>query len=237
MSNSIQAQIARRHMNRFFHFQSDMVPPTGALQNLTLELHVACLRNDADRVTQLMSMGAKRDALNESGASALEVAEQLNRTNIVKCLMANVDVEKEGVLELLYAIRRGQSTVVRALMEMGVKQQLQDEVVFRGVFLMACAISNPLVVNALLRYGPGLNVAVFEEIFVRIARTTSNLATAEFIQEICDEQRRRGSRADRATGQLPTSNSLDRMFNEIIEMPQSSGVNVVEEEKDKDEYW
>ncbi|PLB45406.1 hypothetical protein P170DRAFT_364014 [Aspergillus steynii IBT 23096] len=168
-----------------------MVPLDDPLKNFTVALHFACLQNDADQVTQLMRMGARRDALSESGASALEVADQLNRVEVVKRLMADVDVEKMGLLELLYAIRRGQSTVVHALMEMGVKEQLQDIVVFRGVFLMACAFSNTLVVNALIRHGRPLNVAAFEEILVYIARLANNHAIAELIREISGEQRRR----------------------------------------------
>lgn len=192
-------------MDRYIHLPIVMLPSPAQLHNLTVELHLACLQNDPDRVTQLMGLGAGRDDLNESGASALEVAEQLNRVEIVKRLMADVDVEKAGMLELLYAIRRGQSTVVQALMEMGVKQQLHDGMVFRGIFLMACAISNAFVVNALVQHGPSINVVAFEEISVYIAQLTGNHVVAEFIHQIGGEQRRRALRANVVSSLCPPS--------------------------------
>ncbi|KAE8384404.1 hypothetical protein BDV23DRAFT_166807 [Aspergillus alliaceus] len=158
--------------------------------NITRELHVACLLDDADRVTELLAIGADRDAVSHAGYSALDVADLLNRVSIVKRLLAHVNIHETGMLELMYAIRQGRSTVVRALLEMGLNDQLQDEALFRGVFLMACYIGTTFVINALVKYGPGLYVSPFEDMFVHVAMFLNNIEVADTIRDIADTERR-----------------------------------------------
>lgn len=135
-------------------------------------------------------MGADRDAVSHAGYSALDVADLLNRVSIVKRLLAHVNIYETGMLELMYAIRQGRSTVVRALLEMGLNDQLQDEALFRGVFLMACYIGTTFVINALVKYGPGLYVSPFEDMFVHVAMFLNNIEVADTIRDIADTERR-----------------------------------------------
>jgi ankyrin repeat protein len=167
-------------------------PPRSARAsfNITRELHVACLLDDVDRVTELLSMGADHDAVSHAGYTALDVADLLNRVNVTKRLLAHVNIQENGMLELMYAIRQGKSTVVRALLEMGLNDQLRDEALFRGVFLMACYIGTTFVVNALVKYGPGLFISPFEDMFVQVALFLNNTEVADTIRDIADTERR-----------------------------------------------
>ncbi|KAA8647481.1 hypothetical protein EYZ11_004399 [Aspergillus tanneri] len=229
--DTLEVELPRRILNRFYPFPNAVLHPHLTAWNLGLALHLACLQDDGERVTQLQLMGASRHALNESGVTVLEVAERMNRVNIIKRLMADVNIAVVGILEMLYAIRRGQATVVRALMEMGVKQQLQDEVLFRGVFVMACTISNVFVVQALLKHGPPLSVAPFEELLVLVARHTNHHEIAEFIHEVSDDERRRTARDTESysfLGNMFSEENFNRLFDEFIQMPNIPNTHTAE---------
>ncbi|KAL5356336.1 hypothetical protein BJX96DRAFT_171520 [Aspergillus floccosus] len=156
--------------------------------DLTRELHVACLTDNLDRVTDLLRLGADRESVNHAGLNALNVADFLHRVEVVKRLMVDVDIEQAGVMQLLYAIQRRQSTVVQALLEMGVKDHM-DEDLHRGVFLIACSFGNTFVVDALVKYGPGICVSPLENMFVQVAMATKNVAVAARVGEMAEEER------------------------------------------------
>ncbi|KAB8206480.1 ANK ankyrin repeat protein [Aspergillus parasiticus SU-1] len=197
--------------------------------NITRELHVACLLDDAERVTELLAMGADRDAVSYAGYSALDVADLLNRVSIVKCLLAHVNIQETGMLELMYAIRQGRSTVVRALLEMGLNEQLQDEALFRGVFLMACYIGTTFVVNALVKYGPGLFISPFEDMFVHVAMFLNNTEVADTIRDIADIERRKMFRDVEAYmlpyAYLEATEDTDKFFSDFLNDSNSPDFN------------
>ncbi|KAE8416894.1 hypothetical protein BDV36DRAFT_309742 [Aspergillus pseudocaelatus] len=199
--------------------------PASASFNITRELHVACLLDDIERVVELLAMGADRDALSYAGYSALDVADLLNRVSVVKCLLAKVNIQETGMLELMYAIRQGRSTVVRALLEMGLNDQLQDEALFRGVFLMACYIGTTFVVNALVKYGPGLFISPFEDMFVHVAMFLNNTEVADTIRDIADIERRKMFRDVEAymlpNSYLEVTEDTDKVFSDFLNDPNS----------------
>ncbi|KAF7595176.1 hypothetical protein BBP40_007143 [Aspergillus hancockii] len=202
-------------------------PPRSARAsfNPTRELHVACLLDDAERVTELLAMGADRDAASHSGYTALDVADLLNRVNVTKRLLAHVNIRETGMLELMYAIRQGKSTVVRALLEMGLNDQLRDEALFRGVFLMACYISTTFVVNALVKYGPGLFVSPFEDMFVQVALFLNNTEVADTIRDIADTERRNMFRDVEgyilSDAYIGVTEDADKLFSDFLNDPYS----------------
>ncbi|GAB1202179.1 hypothetical protein BDV32DRAFT_153371 [Aspergillus pseudonomiae] len=197
--------------------------------NITRELHIACLLNDSERVTELLAMGANRDAISHAGYSALDVADLLNRVSVVKRLLAPVNIRETGMLELMYAIRQGRSTVVQALLEMGLNDQLQDEVLFRGVFLMACYIGTTFVVNALVKYGPGLSISPFEDMFVHVAMFLNNTEVADTIRDIADIERRNMLRGVEAymlsSPYLEATEDTDDFFSDFLNDPNTSDFN------------
>ncbi|GMG37785.1 unnamed protein product [Aspergillus oryzae] len=174
--------------------------PTRTSFNITRELHVACLLDDAERVTELLAMGADCDAVSYAGYSALDVADLLNRVSIVKCLLAHVNIQETGMLELMYAIR-------------------QDEALFRGVFLMACYIGTTFVVNALVKYGPGLFISPFEDMFVHVAMFLNNTEVADTIRDIADLERRKMFRDVEAT------EDTDKFFSDFLHDSNSPDFN------------
>ncbi|OGM39636.1 hypothetical protein ABOM_011646 [Aspergillus bombycis] len=194
--------------------------------NITRELHIACLLDDAERVTELLAMGANRDAVSHAGYSALDIAELLNRVRVVKRLLAHVNIRETGMLELMYAIRQGRSTVVRALLEMGLNDQLQDEVLFRGVFFMACYIGTTFVINALVKYGPGLSISPLEDTFFHVAMFLDNREVADTIRDIADIERRNMLRGVEAhmlsSSYLETTEDTDKFFSGFLNDPNSS---------------
>ncbi|KAL4898329.1 hypothetical protein BDV59DRAFT_3156 [Aspergillus ambiguus] len=157
--------------------------------DLTRELHVACLINNLDRVDDILQMGADPNSVNYVGLSAYDVADLLNRTDVMRRLMSNMNTAKDGISELVRAVRKRHSTVVRILMEMGVNEQL-DEDLFRSIFVLACSFSSTLVVDALIKYGPGITVFLHEDMLVQIALSMGNYQVAEHVREIADEERR-----------------------------------------------
>ncbi|KAI9924550.1 hypothetical protein ASPWEDRAFT_28302 [Aspergillus wentii DTO 134E9] len=157
---------------------------------LTLELHVACLLDDSQRVVELLAQGADRDALSATGTSALDIADFLDHLDSAKGLMSNINIAQSGGNELLKAIRMGHATIVRALLEMGVKHQLQDDNFFRGVLLMACCISTAVVVNTLVKYGPVICISTHEHLFVQAATVSGNMDIVQAIQKIATDERR-----------------------------------------------
>ncbi|GAB1214927.1 hypothetical protein ATERTT37_004108 [Aspergillus terreus] len=183
--------------------------------DLTRELHVACLTDNLDRVTDLLRTGADRESVNHAGLSALDVADFLYRVEVVKRLMADVDIERAGVMQLLYAIQRGHSTVVQALLEMGVKEHM-DEDLFRGVFLIACSFGSTFVVDALLKYGPGISVSPFENMFVQVAMATKNVAVAARVREIAEEERWRIA-AEAEKYMLPEVDNIADLFSDFLD--------------------
>lgn len=90
---------------------------------------------------------------------------------------------------------------------MGLNDQLQDEALFRGVFLMACYIGTTFVVNALVKYGPGLFISPFEDMFVHVAMFLNNTEVADTIRDIADLERRKMFRDVEVCGPRGSSHS------------------------------
>lgn len=162
-----------------------------AFQTLAADLHVACVLNDSPRVKHLLTLGAHRNAQNASGTTALQLADFLRRVEIVKILLHDVDTKEEGGCELLRAIRMNQATVVQALLEMGVREELEgDEGFFRGALVLTCCVSNVRVLDALVRFGPGVGVVgSIQDVLVQCALVGGNLEVVDGIREIVADER------------------------------------------------
>lgn len=153
--------------------------------DINTSLHIACMLGDESRVKHLLSRGAHRNAENASGTTALELADFLHRVEIVKLLLHDVNIKEVGGYELFKAIRMDHATVVRALLEMGVREELlEDGGFFRGVLVMACCVSNTGVLDVLIRYGPGLEVRPIMDVLIQCAVTAGNLEVVDGIREI-----------------------------------------------------
>lgn len=158
--------------------------------NFSNSLHIACMLNDTRRVQQLLHAGAHRNAENTSGTTALELADFLHRVEIVKLLLHDVDIKENGSYELLRAIRIHRVTVVRALLEMGVREELgRDEAFFRGVLTMACCVGNAAVLGVLAKYGPEVEVVSLRDVLVQCALAAGNMEVAEGIGLIVGAER------------------------------------------------
>lgn len=157
---------------------------------LNQDLHIACMLNNADRVTSLLARGASPSAKNTTGTTVLEMADFLRRLDIAKLLLATMDIESVGAFELFKAIRGNRSTVVRALLELGVKDQLTDQKFYCGVLLLACVVGSPAVLEALVRYGPGFSVSRNEEVLLQVASVAGNMDLVEFITAFAEEERK-----------------------------------------------
>ncbi|KAE8150746.1 hypothetical protein BDV25DRAFT_129299 [Aspergillus avenaceus] len=168
-------------------------PPQGSMLtelNLTRELHVACLLDNADRVTELLALGADRDAISHTGHSALDIADRHNRVEIIKCLLAHVNIQEAGLHELVHAIHQSRPAVVQALLEMGLNEQLQDERIFLGFLAMACCIgTSTAVIHSLIEHGPTFSISPFEDSFASVAISRGNAEVADTIHEIAAVER------------------------------------------------
>ena len=154
-------------------------------------LHIACMLNDTTRVKHLLHAGAHRNAENTSGTTALELADFLHRVEVVKLLLRDVDIKETGGYELLRAIRIHHVTVVRALLEMGVREELgQDEAFFRGVLTMTCCVGNAGVLEVLVKYGPEVEVVSLRGVLVQCALAAGNMEVADSIGHIVSDERR-----------------------------------------------
>lgn len=160
-------------------------------QTLTADLHVACMLNDSPRVKHLLTLGAHRNAENASGTTALQLADFLHRVEIVKLLLHDVDIKGEGGCELLRAIRMDHATVVQALLEMGVREELEgDGGFFKGVLVLACCVSNGRVLDALVRFGPAVGVVgSIKDVLVQCALVAGNLEVVDGIRELVADER------------------------------------------------
>lgn len=160
-------------------------------QTLTADLHIACMLNDSPRVKHLLTLGAHRNAENASGTTALQLADFLHRVEIVKLLLHDVDIKVDGGCELLRAIRMDHATVVQALLEMGVREELEgDSGFFRGVLVLACCVSNGRVLDALVRFGPGVGVVgSIQDVLVQCALVAGNLEVVDGIRELVADER------------------------------------------------
>ena len=160
-------------------------------QTLTADLHIACMLNDSPRVKHLLTLGAQRNAQNASGTTALQLADFLHRVEIVKLLLHDVDIKVDGGCELLRAIRMDHATVVQALLEMGVREELEgDSGFFRGVLVLACCVSNGRVLDALVRFGPGVGVVgSIQDVLVQCALVAGNLEVVDGIRELVADER------------------------------------------------
>lgn len=158
--------------------------------NVSNSIHIACMLNDTTRVQNLLHAGAHRNAENTSGTTALELADFLHRVEIVKLLLHDVDIKENGSYELLRAIRIHRVTVVRALLEMGVREELgRDEAFFRGVLTMACCVGNTAVLGVLVKYGPEVEVVSLRDVLVQCALVVGNMEVAGGIKLIVGAER------------------------------------------------
>lgn len=159
-------------------------------QDLTADLHIACMLGDETRVKHLLSIGAHRNAENDSGTTALELADFLHRVEIVKLLLHDINIKEAGGYELLKAIRMDHATVVRALLEMGVKEELvEDDGFFRSVLVLACCVSDTRVLGTLVKYGPGVEVWTIKDVLIQCAVAAGNMEAVEGIHDLVRSER------------------------------------------------
>lgn len=159
-------------------------------QDLTASLHIACMLGDESRVKHLLSIGAHRNAENDSGTSALGLADFLHRVEIVKILLHDINIKEAGGYELLKAIRMDRATVVRALLEMGVKEELvEDDGFFRSALVLACCVSDTRVLGALVKYGPGVEVFAIKDVLIQCAVAAENLEVVDGIHDLVRNER------------------------------------------------
>ena len=159
--------------------------------DLTYELHVACMLDDPDRVTDLLARGADPQGVNATGASVMEMADFLKRLEVTKRLLAPINIVETGSVELLKAIRLNRPTVVRALLEMGLKDQLNDEDFFRGILILSCCTASSNVVEMLVKYGPGISMMQNEQLLLQVAAAAKSMDVVEFIRKSAEEERLR----------------------------------------------
>lgn len=133
-------------------------------------------------------MGADPDATDGIGLSALDIAHWLNRIITIKHLLVYLDIEEQGATRLIQEISRGRSTVVRALLDLGVREQL-DEEKYRNVLKIACTFGTLHVVNVLVVYAPDFLVSSYEDIFVQAALSARKLLIATYIRDIASWER------------------------------------------------
>lgn len=153
-------------------------------------LHVACMLNDTTRVKDLLHAGAHRNTENASGSTALELADFLRRVEIVKLLLHDINIKEEGYYELLKAIRVHRMTVVQALLEMGMKEELgHDHAFFRGLLTMTCSAGNSAVLETLVKYGPEIEVLSFRDVLVQCALSAGNIEVVDGIGRIVSNER------------------------------------------------
>ena len=99
------------------------------------ELHVAAEKGDAAAVKRLIEGGAQVDALDGSGSTALYVAAQSGRAEIVVLLLAAGANPRHQTMGRYYsigtplhaAVREGHLAAARALLDAGVDPNLPDE--------------------------------------------------------------------------------------------------------------
>ncbi|RJE22518.1 ANK [Aspergillus sclerotialis] len=157
--------------------------------DLTFELHVACMLNDPDRVTDLLARGADPEGLNGTGATVIEMADFLQRLEVTKRLLAHINIVEAGSVELLKAIRLNRPTVVRALLEMGLKDQLSDGEFFKGILILSCCTASSNVVEMLVKYGPGISMVQNEQLLLHVAAVAKSMDVIEFIRKSAEEER------------------------------------------------
>lgn len=183
--------------------------------NLNLNLHIATMLGHADRVTALLRLGADPHAKNAAGSSVLDMADFLHKTEIAKRLLRHLHPQLAasananlgavpgtaavapgagvGAVELLNAIRTNRSTLVRALIELGVHEILlaRDPGFYRGVLLLACCVAGGAVVEVLVKHGPGVSVVQNEGVLVQVAVAAGNSEVVAAVKALVDIERER----------------------------------------------
>lgn len=145
--------------------------------------------DDPDRVTDLLARGADPEGLNGTGATVIEMADFLQRLEVTKRLLAHINIAEAGSVELLKAIRLNRPTVVRALLEMGLKDHLGDEEFFRGILILSCCTASSSVVEMLVKYGPEFSMVQNEQLLLHIATVAKSMDVVEFIRKSAEEER------------------------------------------------
>ncbi|OJJ44152.1 hypothetical protein ASPZODRAFT_135635 [Penicilliopsis zonata CBS 506.65] len=164
----------------------------GEQMTKVLDLQTACMHGNIDQVHGLIDAGVDRNAVAITGMSAVELAGNDRSLAVMKALFRNVDIPKDGRLELSKAIQLGQPFVVQALMELGLKEILQrPPFMFNGFIIMACSKSTPEVIRALIRHGPKANISEHEENFVKCAIWEGKQHNVDCIKALCEEERLR----------------------------------------------
>ncbi|RMJ27866.1 ANK [Aspergillus sp. HF37] len=186
--------------------------------NLNLNLHIATMLDNADRVTALLRLGADPHAKNAAGSSVLDMADFLHKTEIAKRLLRHLHPQLAaaanpnanpgaavagtaavapgagiGAVELLNAIRTNRPTLVRALLDLGVRetQLARDPGFFRGVLLLACCVAGGGVVEVLVKYGPGVSVVQNEGVLVQVAAAAGNIEVVAAVKALVEIERER----------------------------------------------
>ena len=148
--------------------------------------------NQSSRVRTLLARGANPTAPNATGTTAIELADFLHQLDVTKTLLAHLipDLLTSGGYELLRAIRQKRPTVVRALLEMGVSAHFAADLdLFRAILLTACGVGNGAVVENLVRYGPGISIALNEALLVGVARSIGNDEVVRCLRLFAEEER------------------------------------------------
>lgn len=79
---------------------------------------------------------------------------------------------------------------MRALLEMGVSADLSTDLdLFRAILLAACGVGNGAVVENLVRYGPGISIALNEPLMVSVATSVGNGEVVRSLRLFAEEER------------------------------------------------
>lgn len=146
---------------------------------------------DTNKIRELIIKGANPDVKGSSGLTAIEIADFNGKVDVMKCLLVNVNMVESGLSQLVTAIHRKKATVVRALLEMGVKDQLGEVELFRAMVILACSVSSAAVIDSLVKAGPDHPISISEQLFARVATFSGRVENYRIIRRLAEEERQR----------------------------------------------
>jgi hypothetical protein len=159
-------------------FEMDDVNPAGFISNnqseaekLSQDLWASIMSNDQQRLANLINNnGAGPSTRTLSGETAMEMANRMNRVEIMRILFQRLNLAKNGLGTLLDAVTKGRGVVVRALMDLGMRERLLvDEKMKLIVFGVACKRGNPAMLETLSNHGPWFSWKAYKLWCVRLA--------------------------------------------------------------------
>lgn len=162
------------------------------LGSLTLQLQAACAVGQTAKVQELLDYGADPYITPEfSGINSVDVADRLGRLDVLNCLLRNINMAQRGLDELIKAVKRKQPTLVRALLDNGVRTQLQlDKDLHHSILVMACSMSTVDVIEVMLQYGPDLSISSCEGNLAYVAFVYGRLDICEAVRRLAYEEKR-----------------------------------------------